>query len=109
MMRLMHLVDDDFAPLVRRNTQSVWTDPSIDFRRRSVSPHARTLAAEVLECEIGPGTRIAYDRPPRQGLEHHLLLIAGQLELTIAGQRTEERRVGKECVSTCRSRWSPYQ
>src|SRR3546814_10399010 len=24
-------------------------------------------------------------------------------------QRSEERRVGKECVSTCRSRWSPYQ
>src|SRR3546814_18897415 len=27
------------------------------------------------------------------------------LELT---ERSEERRVGKECVSTCRSRWSPY-
>src|SRR3546814_14792999 len=26
----------------------------------------------------------------------------------IAGDRSEERRVGKECVSTCRSRWSPY-
>src|SRR3546814_3470046 len=26
------------------------------------------------------------------------------IELT----RSEERRVGKECVSTCRSRWSPY-
>src|SRR3546814_3955573 len=25
-----------------------------------------------------------------------------------AGGRSEERRVGKECVSTCRSRWSPY-
>src|SRR3546814_5701279 len=24
------------------------------------------------------------------------------------GPRSEERRVGKECVSTCRSRWSPY-
>src|SRR3546814_13156496 len=24
------------------------------------------------------------------------------------GHRSEERRVGKECVSTCRSRWSPY-
>src|SRR3546814_20643025 len=23
-------------------------------------------------------------------------------------ERSEERRVGKECVSTCRSRWSPY-
>src|SRR3546814_1710734 len=25
-----------------------------------------------------------------------------------ARQRSEERRVGKECVSTCRARWSPY-
>src|SRR3546814_20687157 len=24
------------------------------------------------------------------------------------GLRSEERRVGKECVRTCRSRWSPY-
>src|SRR3546814_15147483 len=27
---------------------------------------------------------------------------------TNAQGRSEERRVGKECVSTCRSRWSPY-
>ena len=27
---------------------------------------------------------------------------------TQAINRSEERRVGKECVSTCRSRWSPY-
>src|SRR3546814_8291562 len=26
----------------------------------------------------------------------------------MAAHRSEERRVGKECVSTCRSRWSPY-
>src|SRR3546814_15219861 len=26
----------------------------------------------------------------------------------ITNKRSEERRVGKECVSTCRSRWSPY-
>src|SRR3546814_15910066 len=26
----------------------------------------------------------------------------------VQGTRSEERRVGKECVSTCRSRWSPY-
>src|SRR3546814_12922106 len=29
--------------------------------------------------------------------------------LTCAPRRSEERRVGKECVSTCRSRWSPYR
>ena len=28
--------------------------------------------------------------------------------LTDEETRSEERRVGKECVSTCRSRWSPY-
>src|SRR3546814_4528424 len=32
------------------------------------------------------------------GINAHLLLM----------DRSEERRVGKECVSTCRSRWSPY-
>src|SRR3546814_11410336 len=33
----------------------------------------------------------------------------GPLPRAIEGsQRSEERRVGKECVSTCRSRWSPH-
>src|SRR3546814_3160844 len=27
----------------------------------------------------------------------------------VGDARSEERRVGKECVSTCRSRWSPYR
>src|SRR3546814_5641240 len=28
--------------------------------------------------------------------------------INLSLDRSEERRVGKECVSTCRSRWSPY-
>ena len=40
-------------------------------------------------------------------------LAAGELHevpLDVCGaeRRSEERRVGKECVSLCRSRWSPY-
>src|SRR3546814_14766674 len=31
---------------------------------------------------------------------------SGQVQVLV--DRSEERRVGKECVSTCRSRWSPY-
>src|SRR3546814_18815846 len=34
-------------------------------------------------------------------------LIAALLTFMLA-MRSEERRVGKECVSTCSSRWSPY-
>src|SRR3546814_13233506 len=31
-----------------------------------------------------------------------------ECEWEVLGERSEERRVGKECVSTCRSRWSQY-
>jgi transcriptional regulator with XRE-family HTH domain len=86
MSRLMYMVEDDFAPLVRRSTQPVWTDPKIGFRRRSVSPPAQALAGEALECELEPGTRIAYDAAPRPGLEHHLLLIEGRLEVAVDGE-----------------------
>src|SRR3546814_12337325 len=33
---------------------------------------------------------------------------SSQIEWARTDRRSEERRVGKECVSTCRSRWSPY-
>src|SRR3546814_9936012 len=35
-------------------------------------------------------------------------VLVGIPGLVIAIWRSEERRVGKECVSTCRSRWAPY-
>src|SRR3546814_12590340 len=35
-------------------------------------------------------------------------LTYNPLANNVAIARSEERRVGKECVSTCRSRWSPY-
>src|SRR3546814_2091973 len=51
-------------------------------------------------------------RPRRDGagddaLARTVRVTAGQPSPVIVG-RSEERRVGKECVSTCRSRWSPY-
>src|SRR3546814_6973845 len=37
-------------------------------------------------------------------LQREIVIDEAQL---LAAARSEERRVGKECVSTCRSRWSP--
>src|SRR3546814_13260704 len=34
--------------------------------------------------------------------------VAPEFKIFTNVDRSEERRVGKECVSTCRSRWSPY-
>src|SRR3546814_5410824 len=41
---------------------------------------------------------------------HDVNVVISQLVVVVqfVGFRSEERRVGKECVSTCRSRWSPY-
>src|SRR3546814_3379380 len=36
------------------------------------------------------------------------LRLSSQELICIDSPRSEERRVGQECVSTCRSRWSPY-
>ena len=37
-----------------------------------------------------------------------LIIGSGPAGYTAAIYRSEERRVGKECASMCRSRWSPY-
>ena len=87
MSQLMHMIEDRFMPLVRREEQPVWSDPAVEFRRRSVSPPTAGLGGEVLSCSLGPGVAIDYDGPPRPGLEHHLVLVAGALAVTVAGER----------------------
>lgn len=84
--RLMRLVEDAFPPLVRRAEQAVFADAAAGFRRRAVSPPARDLAGEAIDCTLAAGARIAYDAPPRQGLEHHLCLLEGALEVTVGGR-----------------------
>src|SRR3546814_13131319 len=40
-------------------------------------------------------------------MDEFLDRCAAQIDNYTVNERSEERRVGKECVSTCRSRWSP--
>src|SRR3546814_14609328 len=49
--------------------------------------------------------------PDRRQLETEVGRTAPRTSRVAVGRgyaRSEERRVGKECVSTCRARWSPY-
>src|SRR3546814_15735321 len=43
----------------------------------------------------------------RPGLSDGYIAVADERGLRIVADSSEERRVGKACVSTCRSRWSP--
>src|SRR3546814_12585124 len=50
------------------------------------------------------------DDPNNPGFADNIYLGYTQTALwDLHSDRSEERRVGKECVSTCRSRWGPYQ
>lgn len=89
--RLMHLAESESAPLVAKDAQPLWIDPETGFRRRSVSPPARPFAGEVLDCEIPAGRRIVYERPPRSGLEHHLVVLDGRLTVTLDGMAHDLR------------------
>jgi len=84
--RLMHLAEESFPRLLPRSRQPVWEEPGGGFTRRQVSPPAAALAGEVVEGRLAAGTRIAYETPPREGLEHHLFLIDGALAVTLGGQ-----------------------
>src|SRR3546814_16870339 len=55
-------------------------------------------------CIFVVGNVRAVARRSRHKIEADSVDETGTVNLT----RSEERRVGKECVSTCRSRWSPY-
>ena len=89
--RLMVMVEEGFVAQVRESDQLVWEDPETGYVRRVVSPPAQGLSGEVLECRLRPATRIAYETPPKPGLEHHLILFEGALSLTVSGQRHDLR------------------
>src|SRR3546814_20253306 len=68
------------------------------------------LAAAGLSRPDGRGWRESRHADRRRDLEGCTgYPSAGEYRLFRSRRlRSEERRVGKECVSTCRSRWSPY-
>src|SRR3546814_16373986 len=78
-------------PAFAKDREQVMGGPFVDLERwRAEAPHAR----ETLRAQLGWIDAVLSDGRP---------WLSGD-----APGRSEERRVGKECVSTCRSRWSPY-
>src|SRR3546814_13274155 len=72
--------------------------------------------AATFYTEPGPAGRVQASDPATDTFLTDVLATAkDRIGVRIGGGptlampvRSEERRVGKECVSTCRSRWSPY-
>src|SRR3546814_20438266 len=52
--------------------------------------------------------QLVFYKPDRKAKYDHINSLFTEAINWELIERSEERRVGKECVSTCRSRWSPY-
>ena len=89
--RLLHSVEHEAASLLPSAQQPVWHDRRNGYVRRSVSPPAPGFAGEVLQCEIASGREISYTRPPRPGIEHHFLVLEGELLFVSEGARYQLR------------------
>src|SRR3546814_18648789 len=91
--------------------------PSVDLmevlgRLRMISPVMRSLIV-LLARRPAPQAHLDDGKGELARLSDILDMAASlhkriMHDLDIEQARSEERRVGHECVSTCRSRWSPY-
>jgi transcriptional regulator with XRE-family HTH domain len=96
MSRLLAEVESEPAQLLRAREQPVWRDEETGFVRRTVSPPHAGLRGEVIEGTLRPGADIPYDKPPVTGLEHHVWVLAGVVEVSANGE-THELRAG-DCL-----------
>src|SRR3546814_13011146 len=82
------------------------------IRAQRINPAANRPTISIillnLNKRVYDGTRCRpFERPDTQAVAFGPERRAACRAAHVA-DRSEERRVGKECVSTCRSRWSPY-
>ncbi|MCJ8323788.1 MAG: helix-turn-helix domain-containing protein [Rhizobiales bacterium] len=85
--RLMAMVEADFAPQITKAQQQIWLDPETGLERILISPPSNMLSAEMLKCTLPAGKSIHYAQPTKQGMEHHLYMLSGLLELEVDGQQ----------------------
>src|SRR3546814_14097088 len=86
---------------------SALTPETVDyFKKLPGYDTLRIVLADKIVLVEGPSDEIVFERI-FQDIYKKRPMECGIDVLSMRGLRSEERRVGKECVSTCRSRWSP--
>src|SRR3546814_13199069 len=98
----MYLV---FFLMIRRPPRSTRADTLFPYTTLFRSDEAGQVAVEV---KAGHNVASAFKGVKAAIHQNHGLLTASRHSIEAAAFRSEERRGGKECVSTCSSRWSPY-
>ncbi|MEV0012058.1 XRE family transcriptional regulator [Streptomyces sp. NPDC047973] len=85
MSRLLMEVETEPPHLVPAARQPVWRDDRSGFARRSVSPPHTGLRAELIEGTLDAGAVVAYEDAPVPGVEQHIWVLEGTVEITVDG------------------------
>ncbi|MFC9947828.1 helix-turn-helix domain-containing protein [Streptomyces pratensis] len=83
MSRLLMEVEAEPPQLVPAAQQPVWRDEGAGFVRRSVSPPHAGLRAEIVEGTLDAGADISYENAPVPGVEQHIWVLEGTVEITV--------------------------
>jgi len=83
--RLMAESENGPPALVRAKEQVTWKDPATGYVRRVVSPPHPHLKGELVEVFLPGGASISYDASPVPGLEHHLWMLDGVVDIEVDG------------------------
>src|SRR3546814_4386805 len=83
-------------------------DLYLDLRGEPLRDHERMRGSDMVKGLYDDSEEIQAFRNHRLQSTAELRAKLGRVSAGAYASRSEERRVGKECVSTCRSRWAPY-
>ncbi len=83
MSQLLLEIEDDEPRLISRAAATVWHDPQTGFVRTAISPPAKGYDIELVWSELPAGATIDYGAPPSHGMEQHIVLFDGRLDLRL--------------------------
>ena len=92
-------------PVYQGRKLGVWLD-AVSGGNPQIAPTSALASVQAVGADALPWLLAELEARDWQPGEHPFREALGLMPLQ--GRRSEERRVGKECIPPCRSRWSPY-
>lgn len=87
MSRLLMQVEASEVSHIKFSEAKVWRDPETGMSRTALCPPNVNFNTEISLNELQAGTKISYKSPPIEGLEQHVLVLGGSLNLSYGSKK----------------------